>query len=180
MTETLPAARSLPGVTIRAYRPADHNACRRLWAELTQHRSDIRALHAEPDGGAGFEEYLTQLNLSGIWVAEAASGGSSQVAGFVGLMLDGRTGEVDPVVVTQSMRGRGIGHALLAKVADEAKRRGLRRLVVSPPVGDVMALRTLHSSGFSTVSTVTLSFDLARRGGGEGESIDLHDLRFAT
>src|SRR5262245_9131736 len=119
MTETLPAVRNVPGVTIRAYRPADHNACRKLWAELTRHRSELYAGLAEPDGGAGFEEYLTQLNLSGMWVAEAGR----DVAGFVGLMLEGRNGEVDPVVVTEQMRGRGIGRALLAKVADEARKR---------------------------------------------------------
>jgi GNAT superfamily N-acetyltransferase len=176
MTETLPATRSLAGVTIRAYRPADHNACRGLWAELTQHRSAIAALSSEPDDGAGFEEYLTQLNLSGMWVAE--HGG--QVAGFIGLMLDGRAGEVDPIVVTEPMRGKGIGRALLAKVAEEARRRGLHRLTISPPVGDVTALRTLHSSGFATLATVTLSFDLGRRQRGQGGSIDLYDLRFAT
>lgn len=176
MTETLPAARTLSGVTIRAYRPADHNACRRLWAELTQHRNELNGAGPESDGGAGFEEYLTQLNLSGMWVAD--QGGS--VIGFVGLMLDGRTGEVDPVVVTQSQRGRGVGRSLLAKVADEARRRGLQRLTISPPVRDVAALHTLHRSGFATLATVTLSYDLSRRAAAPRSTLDLYDLPFAT
>ena len=41
MTETLSAAPARAGVTIRPYRPLDHNACRGLWAELTQHRADL-------------------------------------------------------------------------------------------------------------------------------------------
>lgn len=178
MTETLPATRTLPGVTIRPYRPADHNACRRLWAELTKHRDALNGRPGqETDGGAGFEEYLTQLNLSGMWVAD--QGGT--VIGFVGLMLDGRTGDVDPVVVTESLRGRGVGRSLLAKVADEARRRGLHRLTISPPVRDVAALHTLHSSGFSTVATVTLSYDLAQRpAAGRQSTMDLYDLSFAT
>ena len=95
-----------------------------------------------------------------------------------------RAGEVDPVVVTASMRGRGIGRALLAKVADEARRRGLHRLTVSPSVRDVAALRTLHTSGFGTVSTVTLSYDLAATPGGapppQDATLALYDLHFSV
>jgi len=183
MTEALTASRNLHGVSIRAYRPSDHNACRRLWAELTEHRRGLYGEHSRggPETGAGFEEYLTQLNLSGMWVADHVEEG---VAGFVGLMLDGRAGEVDPVVVTASMRGRGIGRALLAKVADEARRRGLHRLTVSPSVRDVSALRTLHTSGFGTVSTVTLSYDLAATPGGtpppQDATLALYDLHFGV
>jgi GNAT superfamily N-acetyltransferase len=182
MTETATAARGTQGVTIRAYRPSDHNACRRLWAELIEHR---RGLYGEeprgPETGAGFEEYLTQLNLSGMWVADHTDTG---VVGFVGLMLDGRSGEVDPVVVTADFRGRGIGRSLLAKVAEEAGRRGLRRLTVSPAVRDRAALQSLHTAGFSTIATVTLAYDLAGAAAGrsepEGETLDLYDLRFSV
>jgi GNAT superfamily N-acetyltransferase len=181
MTETLTATRRPPGVTIRGYRPSDHNACRRLWGELTEH---VQRLYGEQSGedadpGAGFEEYLTQLNLSGMWVAEDAEVG---VAGFIGLMLDGRAGEVEPVVVTRAMRGRGIGRALLARVADEAGRRGLTRLTVSPSVRDVSALRALHAAGFGTVATVTLSCAVsgaaARTSPKRNTSLDLFDLHF--
>ena len=108
MTETLTASRGLHGVTVRPYRPSDHNACRALWGELVEHRGALygAAPPAGSDPGAGFEEYLTQLNLSGMWVADHEEIG---VVAFVGLMLDGRSGQVDPVVVTESMRGRGIG-----------------------------------------------------------------------
>lgn len=166
------------GVTIRPYRPLDHNACRRLWAELTEHREALYGEEGGGDAGAGFEEYLTQLNLSGMWVADTAEYG---VAGFVGLMLDGRAGEVEPVVVTASMRGRGIGRALLATVAEEARRRGLNRLTVSPPARDQAALRTLHAAGFDTVASVTVSYPLtaaAARSTGRDSTLDLYDLRF--
>jgi len=177
MTETLSPERTLPGVTIRPYRPSDHNDCRRLWAELTRHQQGLYGEANRETDGAGFEEYLTQLNLSGMWVAEAGRG----VAGFIGLMLDGRAGEVEPVVVADGMRGRGIGRALLGKVVDEARRRGLRRLTVSPPVRDEAALHSLHAAGFNTVATVTLAYDLGTSAGtsaGRGGSLDLHDLRF--
>lgn len=185
MTETVTASRGVQGVTIRSYRPADHNACRALWAELIDHRNRLYGessrgeRDATGDAGAGFEEYLTQLNLSGMWVAEHVDDG---VVGFVGLMLDGRAGEVDPVVVTAPMRGRGIGRSLLARVADEAARRGLRRLTISPAVRDREALRSLHTAGFSTIATVTLAYDIsgtaAGNPAGDGGVLDLYDLRF--
>ncbi len=184
MTQTLPDSTTPPGVTIRSYRPSDHNACRRLWAELDDHRADLtndRSIRTD-DPGAGFEEYLTQLTLSGMWVAQD---GDSEVVGFVGLRLDGRLGEVDPIVVTESMRGRGIGQALLAAVAEQARRRGLRQLTVSPPLRDVAALRALRSAGFDTATVVTLSLSLARtqahaatpETSGPG-TIDLDGVRF--
>src|SRR5947209_20623199 len=98
MTQTLPARRA-DTVIIRAYRPTDHNAGHQLWAELaSEHRSrypgqvvsmastsaaadapsgpagfGFAALPdnaGPPDPGAGFEEYLTRLDLSGMWVAQ--------------------------------------------------------------------------------------------------------------
>jgi GNAT superfamily N-acetyltransferase len=181
MTETLPVSRTSRDVTVRSYRPSDHNACRRLWAELIEHRTSLygERVGVDADPGAGFEEYLTQLNLSGMWVADHGEDG---VCGFVGLMLDGRAGQVDPVVVTKSMRGRGIGRALLATVVAEARRRGLRRLTVSPLIRDHAALRTLHAAGFATATTLTLSYDLAgaRPPSGRAETLDLADLRFSV
>jgi N-acetylglutamate synthase-like GNAT family acetyltransferase len=110
-----------------------------------------------------------------MWVADHAEVG---VVGFIGLMLDGRAGEVEPVVVTDSMRGRGIGRALLVKVADEARNRGLRRLTVSPAVRDVSALHTLHRAGFATLASVTLSYDIGGSRSTPSGSMDVHDLSF--
>jgi GNAT superfamily N-acetyltransferase len=177
----------------------DHNACRRLWGELVEHtgelygrsraRSNGNGDTEDDDPGAGFEEYLTRLDLSGMWVAESSDDG---IVGFVGLIAspsytqvrgaadDGRAGSVEPIVVTRSHRGRGIGRALLATVANEARRRGLSQLTVSPSARDHAALRSLHAAGFEAVSSVTLSYALTRVGqsGAQDEELDLYDLRF--
>lgn len=187
------------GVRIRPYRPADHNACRRLWAELVEHRGALygpsrpassrggqQDRSGTDDAGAGFEEYLTRLDLSGLWVADSPPDG---VVGFVGLTLDGAAaGSVDPVVVTRDRRGSGIGRALLATVAAEARRRQLSQLTVSPSARDQAALRSLHAAGFGSVSTVTLAYTLGHAGSRDGATrghssepetaVDLYDLRF--
>jgi GNAT superfamily N-acetyltransferase len=176
MTETVAATRSARGATVRSYRPSDHNACRALWGDLTRH---LASLYGDPasagaDPGAGFEEYLTQLRLSGMWVAEDDEG---DVIGFVGLLLDGRAGAVDPVVVDSAHRRQGVGRALLDRVVEEARRRGLHHLTVSPSVRDAAALHVLHASGFARMASVTLAYDLSRRAGAP-ESLRLADLGF--
>src|SRR6266542_2281446 len=142
MTETLVGARRSDTMTIRPYRPTDHRACRQLWAELAEEHAVRYEAPPAADPGAGFEEYLTRLDIGGMWVADDRTEG---VVGFVGLILDGRAGEIDPVVVTTGRRGQGIGRSLLEYVAEQARDRGLRQLTVSPTHD---ALKDLGGSSF--------------------------------
>jgi GNAT superfamily N-acetyltransferase len=163
---------------VRPYRPTDHGACRRLWAELTEHH---RELYADPslggaDPGAAFEEYLTRIDLSGVWVADHAEEG---VVGLVGLLLKGRSGEVEPVVVGAAHRGEGIGKALLTHVADQARKRGLKYLTVTPVSRNVSAIQCLHAAGYEVLSGVELTLDLGRRNHQWQDGLELHDLRFS-
>ena len=166
-------------VTIRPYRALDHGACRALWAELAENR---RVRYDAPtaggaDPGAAFEEYLTRLDLAGIWVAEHRVEG---VVGLVGLVLAGtRAGKVEPVVVAERLRGRGIGRALLRHVADEARHRNLTELSISPDSRNVEAIRCLHAAGYAVLSSVTLALDLTPRGHAWQDGLDLHNLRFS-
>lgn len=177
MADTVPGTEV--AVTIRSYRPSDHQACRALWAEMTE---EHRRLYDDPsiggpDPGAAFEEYLTRLDLSGMWVADHAEQG---VVGFVGLVLSDQAGEgeVEPVVVSEAHRHRGIGRALMGKVAEEAKRRRLSHLTISPASRNVDAIRCLHSVGYTALSSVTLTLDVANRTHGWQDGLDLHGLRF--
>jgi GNAT superfamily N-acetyltransferase len=166
-------------VSIRPYRPTDHNACRSLWAELIEVQRDLYEDSdlGGPDPSAGFEEYLTRLDLSGMWVGEDSEDG---VIGLVGLILHGRTGEVFPVVVTQRHRSLGVGKALLAQVVEEAKRRALRQLVVVPDSRNIAAIKCLHAIGYDTLAAVRLTLDLTGRTGKEGDEVDVHGLRFRS
>ena len=147
-------------VTVRSYRPSDHSAGRRLYAELThQYHTMYGAAGGKPDDGAQFEEYLTRLDLGGIWVAEHADDG---VIGLVGLIMRDRGGEVEPVVVTASHRHKGVGRKLLRHVAAEAKKRSMVSLTISPSSRNVDAIRSLHAAGYDVVSSIELTMDLDR------------------
>lgn len=163
-------------VSIRSYRPNDHNVCRGLWAELTELQ---RELYDDPDmggpdPGAGFEDYLTRLDLSGMWVAEDSEDG---VVGLVGLILNGRAGEVFPVVVTQQHRSKGIGTALLEHVAKQARGRAMRQLMVVPESRNITAIKAMHAAGYDTLASLRLTLDLTGRPT-ESDEMDLHNLRF--
>jgi GNAT superfamily N-acetyltransferase len=166
MTETL----------VRPYRPADHQACRQLWAELAEeHAARYEIANPGTDPGAAFEEYLTRLDIGGMWVAEDRADG---VVGFVGLILDGRIGEIDPVVVGARRRGQGIGRLLLGYVAERARARGVRQLTVSPALRNVEAIHCLHAAGYDALARITLTLELTDRGQSWRDGIDVHDLRF--
>jgi GNAT superfamily N-acetyltransferase len=165
-------------VTVRSYRPSDHNACRRLYAELTLQHHDMYGQDATNDDGAAFEEYLTRLDLSGLWVAEHADDG---VIGLVGLIMRGRAGEVEPVVVTASHRHKGIGRKLLRHVANEAKKRNMLSLTISPASRNVDAIRSLHAAGYDVVSSIELTMDLGRHEHDwQRDGLELHELQFRS
>jgi GNAT superfamily N-acetyltransferase len=163
---------------IRSYRPSDHSAARALWVELAGEHRDLYGTPTAPgDPGAAFEEYLTRLDLSGIWVADDPAAG---VVGLIGLIMTGRVGEVSPIVVASSHRRQGIGRALLDHVADQARRRSLSRLTITPEPRNVSALRALHAAGYDVLTAVELSMELRHASSVDGSDVELLGLRFRS
>jgi GNAT superfamily N-acetyltransferase len=160
---------------VRPYRPADHNACRRLWGELIEQRWEFYGGNDGSDPGAGFEEYLTRLDLAGMWVAD-----DNGVVGLIGLVLGGAGGAIDPVVVDSGRRGEGIGRALLSHVASQAQTRELRELTISPEWRNVEAIHCLHAAGFDMLTNVTLAMRLDGRSSGLRSGPDLHERSFRS
>ena len=164
-------------VAVRSYRPSDHGAGRRLWSELTNQHNQMYG-DVPDDAGAGFEEYLTRLDLSGLWVADHADDG---VIGLVGLIMRGRAGEVEPVVVTGTHRHKGVGRTLLRHVAAEAKKRNMVSLTISPSSRNVDAIRSLHAAGYDVVSSIELTMDLDRHAHEwQQDGLELHALQFRS
>jgi len=101
-------------VEIRGYEARDRESCRALWTELTQWHRDLyedQSIGGDDPGNA-FDEHLERVGAERIWVAEE----HEAVLGFVGLIVEGRRGELEPLVVAAGARGRGIGRALAEHV----------------------------------------------------------------
>ena len=140
---------------IRSYEDRDREACRSLWRDLTQWHRDLYAdqsIGADRDPGDFFDEHLATVGAERIWVAEE----DGSILGFVGLIVDGARGELEPIVVSPDARGSGLGRALGEQVITAARELGLRRIDVRPAARNDGALRFFHELGFDTLGQLEL------------------------
>ena len=144
-------------MTIRPFEKQDASACRALWAELTRsHRAlyDDASIGGD-DPGSGFDAYLGEFADARKWVAERGS----TVIGFVGLIIRGKQGEIEPVVVSFDARGQGIGRSLVQTAVDAARTEGVDQLKASPVARNSHAIDFFHSLGFTALGHVDLLMD---------------------
>jgi GNAT superfamily N-acetyltransferase len=163
--------------SVRDYRGEDYDACRALWAELTEYHRGIYGDSSigGDDPGSGFDEYLAEPRRVGSWVAESRG----SVIGLTGLLDRGASGEVEPVVVAETARDQGIGRMLIGRVVDEARARGFEYLAIRPVARNVAAVRRFHAAGFRALGGhIDLTMDLAPRRHEWLTGARLHDLDF--
>lgn len=164
---------------IRAYEPADLEACRRLWFELTQRHREI---YADPtiggaDPGGYFDVYLAAPGLRGPWVAVV----EGVVVGLTGLLPHWGELEIEPVVVSAPYRSRGVGTALVAHAVAEARATGARDVTVRPVARNVDAIAFFVHAGFTMLGRVDLSLDLSGARADRqrpGLTLHGHELRY--
>ncbi len=145
-------------MTVRGYRPADREACRALWVELTQRHRDIYEAPeiGGDDPGSYFDEHLELVGAENVWVAEE----NERVVGFTAMISKEAQGELEPIVVSSEHRGRGIGGALAEVVIANARERGLRQVIVRPVARNAEAIRFFHARGFDVLGQIELIVDL--------------------
>lgn len=164
-------------VTVREYAPSDLDACRRLWAELTEYHREI---YGDPtiggdDPGSGFGNYLKTPERVISWVAVI----DGEVVGLTGLFDHGTSGEVEPVVVTAARRHLGIARTLIERVVTEATQRGYEYLAIRPVARNVTAIHRFYELGFRTLGgQVDLTMDLKARRHRWQDGVRLHELDF--
>jgi len=143
---------------IRDFKASDHDACRGLWAELTlwhRHIYDDPTIGGS-DPGAHFDSYLDKHGSERIWVAEA----SGKVVGMAGLIPGDEGLELEPLIVTEEYKGRGIGYLLSERVIQTARKQGANLLNVRPVARNNPAIRFFHRLGFDTLGHIEMFIDL--------------------
>jgi GNAT superfamily N-acetyltransferase len=146
-------------VTIRGYQPPDLEACRGLWAELTEWHRSVYQSHSlgGPDPGRHFDRHLERVGPRHLWVAEVGG----QVVGLAGLIVEEEEAELEPLIVSPANRGRGIGRRLVQAVFEAARAKGMGQISVRPVARNDRAIRYFHSLGFDVLGRVEMFTDLA-------------------
>jgi GNAT superfamily N-acetyltransferase len=144
-------------VEVRSYQPADLDACRSLWVELTEWH---RQIYGSPeigraDPGRKFDEHLERVGAQRIWLATIGG----DVVGMVGVIQTEDEIELEPIVVGEQWRGRGIGRQLAERVAAEARAAGMGQLLARPVARNVAAIRFFHDLGFDALGQLELVLD---------------------
>ncbi len=145
-------------VVVRPYAAGDRDACRDLWVELTDvHRTLYESPGiGGPDPGLQFDDHLRRVGAPNVWVAEVGG----RVVGLSGMIPGEGEAELEPLVVTESLRGRGIGGQLVEVVVAAARDAGVGTLSVRPVGRNAAALRYFHGRGFRSIGYVELFMDL--------------------
>lgn len=144
-------------VTVRNYRDNDLNQCRGLWRELVDwHRkiySDVSIGGEKPE--LFFDKHLAKVGASQIWVAVT----EDRVIGFAGLEVENEEANIEPVIVSETYRRKGVGRILLEKAVDEAQKKGVKFLSVMPVARNEDAIRFFYEMGFRKLGQVKLFLD---------------------
>ena len=141
-------------MTVRDYQSSDLEACRSLWAEMTQRHRDI---YEDPsiggdNPGLEFDAHLARVGPEKMWVA--TSGG--EIVGLVSLIEEEQQAEVEPIVVSSRHRGKGLGRELLNHAVEQAKAAGVLCLSVKPVARNEEAISFFHENGFKALGHIQL------------------------
>ncbi len=165
-----------PPVEYRKYKDGDLEACRCLWEQLT---ITHRTIYDNPsiggsDPGKFFDGHLDKVGADGIWVADA----QGTIVGLMGLEVEDDEMTIEPLVVDQSWRGRGIGSRLMEIAVQEATRLCATYLNVKPVARNIEAFRFFTDNGMLNIGHVELFIDLKNREWKDGLRLHDIDLRY--
>jgi GNAT superfamily N-acetyltransferase len=138
--------------TIEVRDPADANsraAVQAYSAELDALLGESSPTIADPDLGAFREP-------RGVFLVVVDDDEEAEVAGCAGLrVIDlppyGPVGEVKRLWVSTALRGQGVGRALLERLHEDARRRGLQRVVLDSKQELVDARRLYLAAGYCDI-----------------------------
>ena len=91
------------------------------------------------------EALARYIDIGTVWVARARD---DTVVGHLQVVADGDTWEIRNTAVAEQRQGQGIGSRLVEHAVAEARRAGVRRVVVATAAADIGNLRFYQRCGF--------------------------------
>lgn len=148
-------------IVIRKYQPTDRESCRSLWRELTEWH---RQIYQDPSIGGShpedyFDRHLANVGADYLWVAIF----DLQVIGLIGLIVKEEEAEIEPLIVRQPYRSKGIGRRLVETVIAEAHKLGVRFLSVGPVARNIDAIKFFYKQGFRNIGHIELFIDFSNK-----------------
>jgi N-acetylglutamate synthase-like GNAT family acetyltransferase len=104
------------------------------------------------DPGLEFDKHLELVGIDSIWLAES----EGEVIGFTSLIIKDQEAEIEPIVVSNKQRGKGVGGLLIKHVAEEAKKHNILCLYVKPVARNKEAITFFYNCGFKTIGHIQL------------------------
>lgn len=146
-------------LVLRPATEADRDTAHRLLtAQLIEHR-----LPADPDGVArGIDRALAPHSPAWLWLAERDGRPTAIILAneIVSVERGGAVLWVEELYVVPEGRRRGIARALLARVCEEARRRGVRAIELEVIPTQEAALALYRSLQFEEVRRTRMSLSL--------------------
>jgi len=146
-------------IKIRNYKPGDREACRSLWAEMVeQHRKiyDDPTIGGE-NPGLEFDCHLRKVGADMMWIAEY----NGTIAGLSSLIIKEHEAELEPLVIGEKFRGKGIGKILVNHLIKEAKKQGAALIFTKPVARNKEAVSFFYNAGFKTLGHLQMFIWLA-------------------
>ena len=87
---------------------------------------------------------------------------NEKIVGFTGLLVEGDEADIEPMIVSEEYRNKGIGERLIEYVVEEAKLLQIRFLGLKPVARNIEAISFFVRSGFNIAGQVELFQDLRK------------------
>ncbi len=162
---------------IRSYKPFDLNDCRALWVELVQRHRDIyddQSIGGD-NPGLEFDHHLAKIGAERIWLAVD----DEKVIGLVSLIQNGQLAEIEPIVIAEHHRSKGIGRKLLNYVIEEAKKLDIHYLSIKPVARNLRAMSLFYHTGFKALGHIEMIMCLDKSSEIKWKkSLNLHGISF--
>lgn len=79
----------------------------------------------------------------------------------MGLIVEGNEAEIEPLIVSKTYRGKGVGKQLLKTVISEAQKMEIRFLCIKPVARNTKTIKFLCAQGFKTLGEIELFMDFS-------------------